>query len=249
MPDNVNHPEHYTRFKGIEVIDITEQLNFNRGNVVKYVARAGAKAGSDEKEDLRKAEWYLQRELARLGATPGSNHTTEFRHSDNKKELFGVSKDIEKAILASELPTHLKMAMSDVLHGLNYALGERKGQKVPQHMGLFKAGTDGRYQGVVDLMVEAAAKPTDRKEIPLKEAEKYIKQLQREIYLERDSRDNGKYPDLLLTIQLAMMARQSGERVKCAEYLKEAKQLLHIVTEEANQEQEEHIYKKGEIDE
>ena len=67
MPDNVNHPKHYTRFKGVEVIDITEQLNFNRGNVVKYVTRAGAKAGSDEKEDLRKAEWYLRREIKRLG--------------------------------------------------------------------------------------------------------------------------------------------------------------------------------------
>lgn len=248
MPDNVNHPEHYTRFKGVEVIDITEQLNFNRGNVVKYVTRAGAKAGSDEKEDLRKAEWYLRREIKRVGATPMANRTTEFRHSDKKKELFGVSKDIEKVILASDLPTNMKMAMSDVLHGLNFALGERKGQKVPKHINLFKTGTDGRYQGVVDLMVEAASKPSDRKEIPLKEAEKYIKQLLREIYPESDSRGNGKYPDLLLTIQLAMMARQSGERVKCAEYLKEAKQLLHIVTEEANQEQEEHIYKKGDAD-
>lgn len=250
MPDNVNHPEHYTRFKGVEVIDITEQLNFNRGNIVKYVTRAGAKAGGDEMEDLRKAEWYLRREIERVGATPMAKDTTEFRHSDKKKELFGVSKDIEKVILASDLPTNMKMAMSDVLHGLNFALGERKGQKVPKHVGLFKTGTDGRYQAVVDLMVEAAAKPSDRKEIPLTEALTCIDKMLDEIapVKKPDDIHNEPYQDLLNVINLAMMARQSGERVKCAEYLKEAKQLLHIVTEEANQEQEEHIYKKGDND-
>ena len=41
--DAVNHPAHYTRFKGIEVIQLTEQLNFCLGNAVKYIARAGAK--------------------------------------------------------------------------------------------------------------------------------------------------------------------------------------------------------------
>ena len=174
MPDNVNHPKHYIRFKGVEVIDITEQLNFNRGNVVKYVTRAGAKAGSDEKEDLR-------REIKRLGGKPATNHTTEFRHSDNKEVLHGVSKDIEKVIQASELPTHLKMAMSEVLHGLNFALGYRKNRDFPQQLMIFPTGTDGRYQGVVNLMVEAAAKPADRKEIALTEAKGVIEEMLREV--------------------------------------------------------------------
>lgn len=64
--DAVNHPAHYTRFNGIEVIDLTEQLNFNRGNAVKYIARAGAKDPAREVEDLQKARWYVEREIERL---------------------------------------------------------------------------------------------------------------------------------------------------------------------------------------
>ena len=63
--DPVAHPPHYTRFP-VEVIQITEHLNFCRGNVVKYVCRAGAKEGEDEVTPLRKAHWYLERELDRL---------------------------------------------------------------------------------------------------------------------------------------------------------------------------------------
>jgi hypothetical protein len=65
MDDPVNRPSHYTRFP-VEVIELTEHLNFCRGNVVKYVCRAGRKPGADELEDLRKGLWYLQREIARL---------------------------------------------------------------------------------------------------------------------------------------------------------------------------------------
>lgn len=64
--DNINHPAHYTRFRGIEVIQLTEQLNFCRGNAVKYIARAGAKDPAAEIEDLSKAIWYLQREIERI---------------------------------------------------------------------------------------------------------------------------------------------------------------------------------------
>ena len=65
--DTVNHPTHYTDGK-IEVIDFIEdkQLNFHRGNAVKYIARAGKKDKSKEIEDLQKAVWYLNREISRL---------------------------------------------------------------------------------------------------------------------------------------------------------------------------------------
>lgn len=71
MADIVNHPPHYTLGK-IEVIDFIEdkELNFNLGNVVKYVARAGHKKSSGKSldakalEDLKKAQWYLNREIA-----------------------------------------------------------------------------------------------------------------------------------------------------------------------------------------
>ena len=64
--DVVNSPQHYRFSNGAQVIDITENLNFNRGNVVKYVCRAGRKNKDSELEDLRKAEFYLKREIARL---------------------------------------------------------------------------------------------------------------------------------------------------------------------------------------
>ena len=65
--DAVNNPKHYTEFSnGAEVIDITENLNFNRGNAVKYLARAGAKDPAKTIEDLRKAAWYVAREIERL---------------------------------------------------------------------------------------------------------------------------------------------------------------------------------------
>ena len=65
--DNINHPSHYTDGK-IEVIDFIEDkgLNFNKGNAVKYIARAGKKDPSKEIEDLKKAQWYINREIKRL---------------------------------------------------------------------------------------------------------------------------------------------------------------------------------------
>ena len=63
----VDHPSHYTYMKdktGIEPIDICENLNFNLGNVIKYVLRAGYK--DDIIQDLSKAAWYLDREIKRL---------------------------------------------------------------------------------------------------------------------------------------------------------------------------------------
>lgn len=63
--DPISHPAHYTRFP-VEVIELTENLNFCRGNAVKYIARAGFKDPSKEIEDLEKALWYIEREIARL---------------------------------------------------------------------------------------------------------------------------------------------------------------------------------------
>ena len=63
--DAVNHPSHYNRGK-IEVADFIydQQLNFNRGNAIKYICRAGFK--NDVVEDLEKAIWYLNHELKML---------------------------------------------------------------------------------------------------------------------------------------------------------------------------------------
>lgn len=78
MSDNVNHPAHYTGFSnGCEVIDITEHLTPNLGNVVKYCARAGRKDPTKHIEDLQKARFYLDREIGRL--TNAHADTTEDR--------------------------------------------------------------------------------------------------------------------------------------------------------------------------
>ena len=64
---NVEHPSHYNT-GSIEVIDAIEDWGFgegfNRGNAIKYIARAGHK--NSEIEDLKKAAWYIQREIERL---------------------------------------------------------------------------------------------------------------------------------------------------------------------------------------
>jgi len=71
MNDPVTYPAHYTRFP-VEVIELTEHLNFCRGNAVKYIARAGAKDPLKEVEDLEKAVWYIQREISRMKSATNS---------------------------------------------------------------------------------------------------------------------------------------------------------------------------------
>lgn len=63
--DPVNHPTHYVSHpSGIECIQITEHMSFCLGNAVKYLWRASYKdSGMD---DLRKAIWYVEREIARI---------------------------------------------------------------------------------------------------------------------------------------------------------------------------------------
>lgn len=67
MTDMVNHPPHYTAHpSGVECIQITEHMNFCCGNAAKYIWRADEK-GSDI-QDLEKARWYIDREIARRKA-------------------------------------------------------------------------------------------------------------------------------------------------------------------------------------
>lgn len=96
MNDNVNHPSHYTDGK-IEVIDFIEDkgLNFHRGNAVKYIARAGKKDPEKEVEDLRKAVWYLNREITRLtGKNPNAALISEV--------IEQVERAVDKARLDNE---------------------------------------------------------------------------------------------------------------------------------------------------
>ena len=65
MSDIIDHPPHYEACRvSIEPIDVCEAYDFCTGNAIKYLCRAGKKAGSSEVTDLKKARWYLERALA-----------------------------------------------------------------------------------------------------------------------------------------------------------------------------------------
>ncbi len=77
MKENVEHPSHYRGDGKHEAIDVIRAwgLNFNLGNVVKYVCRAGLKSEETTLEDLEKAAFYLRAEIAPLqGSSDEGNH-------------------------------------------------------------------------------------------------------------------------------------------------------------------------------
>lgn len=62
--DAIN-PSHYKNHpSGVECIEVTEHFNFNKGNAMKYIWRAGEK--DDEIQDLEKAKWYIEREIEKI---------------------------------------------------------------------------------------------------------------------------------------------------------------------------------------
>lgn len=79
MADSVNHPSHYN-MGDIEVIDALEAWGFgkgfNRGNAIKYIARAGRKDPRKEVEDLKKARFYIDAEISRLEKEEKDEHQT-----------------------------------------------------------------------------------------------------------------------------------------------------------------------------
>jgi hypothetical protein len=87
--EKINHPSHYNKGK-IEVIDFIEdqQMNFNLGNAVKYISRAGAKDPTTTIEDLKKAAWYVNREIQRLGGAP-----VVAENRSNQTPICGVMMD------------------------------------------------------------------------------------------------------------------------------------------------------------
>lgn len=64
-PEYVDHPKHYLKDSGHEVIDVINawDLDFSLGNAIKYIARAGKKNKCKKKEDLEKAIWYIKHHL------------------------------------------------------------------------------------------------------------------------------------------------------------------------------------------
>ena len=65
---NVDHPDHYLKNSGFEVIDVIDawKLDFDLGNAVKYIARSGKKDPQKNVEDLEKAVWYINHRIKTL---------------------------------------------------------------------------------------------------------------------------------------------------------------------------------------
>ena len=91
--DPVNHPAHYTKHpSGIECIQITEHMNFCLGNAVKYIWRAGIKGNAVE--DLKKAKWYIERELDRIA----ENRFEEYLNNETADELEALMLKLDKKL-------------------------------------------------------------------------------------------------------------------------------------------------------
>lgn len=103
----VNHPEHYNKIPGIECIDVVENFNFNVGNAIKYLWRAGEKT-EDPREDLEKALWYCQREINRLAETTGISNA----HANALLYLLRFAG-----------PSILSMASKRMIEGKHYLIG------------------------------------------------------------------------------------------------------------------------------
>lgn len=72
MKEMVNHPDHYTSHpSGIEAIEVVRHMNFNVGNAIKYLWRAGLKDDKKHIEDLEKALFYINDEIQRLRNSNG----------------------------------------------------------------------------------------------------------------------------------------------------------------------------------
>lgn len=68
MAEAVNHPKHYNAHpSGVECITVVEHMSFNIGNAMKYLWRADEKGAA--LEDLKKAAWYVQREIEKRTAS------------------------------------------------------------------------------------------------------------------------------------------------------------------------------------
>ena len=140
--DNVNSPDHY-KVGGIETIDFIEAkgLNYNLGNVIKYITRADHKA--NRLEDLQKAAWYLSREI--------SNYPLAILEVPQKNEVIRTVKLVK---VEQPLPSNIKLSGYKTHRPQRYghntllALSRRNKDRMPA-VGtiLFKA-----WQSIEDLL-------------------------------------------------------------------------------------------------
>ena len=83
--EQVNHPDHYNQVTGIECIDVAENFGFNLGNAMKYIWRSDHKDAPVE--DLKKAAWYIQREIDRRLDLQAREHETMIPASQRDDQM------------------------------------------------------------------------------------------------------------------------------------------------------------------
>ena len=114
MTDAVNNPKHYNAHpSGIECIELTRHMSFNRGNALKYIWRAGLK--ENKTQDIEKAKWYL---------------LDEFENMKNAKYKKRVVKQLDILLFSlSQFETSERMS---VIHHIIY--GDWKLLKVTAYL-------------------------------------------------------------------------------------------------------------------
>lgn len=124
MNDNIKHPSHYVEGRKFEPKDVIRDwgLNFNLGNAVKYLARAGRKA--DIVEDLKKAQQYIQFELDAIEAESKKATKSHCANIEKVRETLEHSKAMPKmGVIELEVPVGtppeeiIKMAIEKIYGG------------------------------------------------------------------------------------------------------------------------------------
>lgn len=106
MTDMIN-PAHYKGDRQYEPIAVIEDwnLNYRLGNALRYLSRNGRKPGEDPREGLRKAIWYIEREIAALDQ-PSQYVPFETSYED-VLEYYGQSIDLDEAWPEDEQPDYV----------------------------------------------------------------------------------------------------------------------------------------------
>lgn len=123
IDNTVEHPKHYNQHpSGIECIDIVEQLNFNFGCAVKYLWRCGKKSNVDESEDIRKAKFYLDRELKRLRKVTRQYSEQDMLNSFSAYKMSCSIVDLENMIekvISSDKDSLLSKVLKSIINNEN----------------------------------------------------------------------------------------------------------------------------------
>ena len=109
MTDMIN-PDHYKGDRKFEPIEVIEDwgLNYRLGNALKYISRNGRKPGEDPREGLRKAIWYIEREIAALDR-PSQYVPFETSYED-VLEYYGQTQDLKEAWPEDEQPDYVTVS-------------------------------------------------------------------------------------------------------------------------------------------